>query len=211
MVGGIAQIVNYFALTDSQRLQLINLHEMHVSLHERLNLISRGDISHLWTRHILHSLTIAKYLPGTRGATCLDIGTGGGFPALPLAILLPEVQFMAIDGTQKKIRAVQEMVEALALENVTLEAVRAEDLTGSYDYVLARAVAPLANLLKWSKPLLKTGGKAIFLKGGDLSMEIKAVSGQWNIRSHTLSAEFSEPFFAEKHLLEIRLQGRKSH
>jgi len=204
MVDDITQIENYFELTATQRDQLQRLHQLHVSLRERLNLISRGDIEHLWIRHILHSLSIAKFLPPDTQATCLDIGTGGGFPTLPLAILFPQHSFVAIDGRQKKIRAVQEMVDHLALANVKPMAVRAEDFEGAFQFILARAVAPLPKLLAWSEPLFAAGGKALFLKGGDLGNEIGAIAQSWSVASHDLSEHYEAPFFAEKYLLEIQ-------
>lgn len=180
----------------------------------KINVISRQDIDNLEERHILHSLAVAKVFQFKSGSSILDLGTGGGFPGIPLAIFFPEVRFVLVDSTGKKIRVVQEVAEALGLKNTSARHVRVEELkmAGQFDFVVSRAVAPLDQLLAWSFRLLKKQhthaypNGLIALKGGDLRAEIGALPGKG--RSYTevfpISDFFKEPFFEEKYVVYVQ-------
>ena len=180
----------------------------------RINVISRQDIEHLAVHHILHSLAIAKVFTFKEGAQLLDLGTGGGFPGIPLAIFFPEVQFVLVDGTGKKIRVVQEVSAALQLKNVQAIHGRAEEIKmpGCFDYVLSRGVAPLDKLMLWSQPLLRKQHRhaypngLIALKGGNLQSEIAALPGKGKEYTEIfpISRMFSEPFFEEKFVVYVQ-------
>lgn len=180
----------------------------------KVNVISRQDIDNLEIRHILHSLAIAKVFQFNSGARILDLGTGGGFPGIPLAILMPDVSFTLIDGTGKKIMVVREIAQALGLRNVTARHSRAEELrmNGSFDFVVSRAVAPLDKLLLWSKPLLKKKHEhaypngLIALKGGSIQGELNALPGRGTDYSEVfpISTFFSEPWFEAKWVVYVQ-------
>ena len=177
-------IEKYFPdLTDKQRQCFSALDALYRDWNAKVNLVSRKDIDHLYEHHVLHSLAIAKLLSFKDGAEILDVGTGGGFPGIPLAILMPEVRFHLIDGTLKKIKVVQDVIEQLGLENAKAQQIRAEELKGvQYDFVVTRAVAELNMLRQWtSQRLFKTKEShsmpngLIALKGGNVKAEIKAL------------------------------------
>jgi len=181
-------ILQYFSdFTPLQLQQLTALDAVYREWNEKINVISRKDIDSLYEKHVLHSLSIAAAVDIPAGTQVLDLGTGGGFPGIPLAIFFPEVQFHLVDSIGKKIKVVEAVVEALELKNVTTAHSRAEEIKNrKFDVVVSRAVAPLGDLWRWSKPLLKKAqsGKQkaesdeeatsglICLKGGDLSQEI---------------------------------------
>ncbi|HEY8918504.1 MAG TPA: 16S rRNA (guanine(527)-N(7))-methyltransferase RsmG [Chitinophaga sp.] len=181
-------ILQYFSdFTPLQLQQLTALDAVYREWNEKINVISRKDIDSLYEKHVLHSLSIAAAVDIPAGTQVLDLGTGGGFPGIPLAIFFPEVQFHLVDSIGKKIKVVEAVVEALELKNVTTAHSRAEEIKNRrFDVVVSRAVAPLGDLWRWSKPLLKKAqsGKQkaesdeeaasglICLKGGDLSQEI---------------------------------------
>lgn len=171
----------------------------------RINVVSRKDMDHFYQRHVLHALSIAACCPLAPGQSVIDIGTGGGFPGIPLAIFFPETTFHLVDSIGKKIRVVEAVKEALSLHNVTTAQTRAEDIKDRrFDAAVTRAVAPLEKLLQWSRPLLRTGGDApglLCLKGGDLSEEISR--SRCNPRIYDLHRVFPEPYFKEKYLLQI--------
>lgn len=203
-------ILKYFpGLLPQQRQQFSALEGLYREWNEKINVISRKDMEGLYEKHVLHSLSIAKVRGFPAGASIIDIGTGGGFPGIPLAILFPESRFHLVDATGKKIRVVDEVARALCLDNVTTAHERVETLTdGRYDYAVSRAVAPLKTLIDWSRRMVHppTGhprGSLLCLKGGDLTEEI-AQSGR---RPHLtrISAFFSEPWFAEKYVVEVGL------
>lgn len=174
---------------------------------EKINVISRKDVEGLYEKHVLHSLAIAALRPFPAGASVVDIGTGGGFPGIPLAIFFPHCRFHLVDATGKKIRVVKEIAEALSLENISAAHQRVEEMRGErYDHAVSRAVAPLKTLISWSRPLLHTAkgrpsGSLICLKGGDLTEEI-AQSGS-HPRLTEISSCISEPWFREKFLVEV--------
>ncbi len=203
-------ILKYFSdFTEQQEQQFRQLDELYRDWNEKINLISRKDIDSLYEKHILHSLAIAatcNFQPGTR---VVDIGTGGGFPGIPLAIFFPEVEFLLVDSIGKKIKVVNAVAEGVGLKNVTAIHSRVEDIKNrKFDFAVSRAVAPLGDLWKWVSPFLEKGKKSdeldnglICLKGGDLEKEIK----QSGLRAQVWSVYdiFEEPFFEEKSLVYV--------
>lgn len=204
-------ISNYFSdFTPHQLDQLKALGALYPTWNEKINVISRKDIDQLYIRHILHSLSIATICNFEDGAQIIDIGTGGGFPGIPLAIVFPNVEFLLVDSIGKKITVVQEIAQAIGLKNVTAIHSRAEQIKNrTFDFAVSRAVAPLLDLWTWAAPLLKKGHASdtlanglICLKGGDLSEEI-AVS---KLRPHywDLHTIFPEPLFQDKCILYVK-------
>jgi 16S rRNA (guanine527-N7)-methyltransferase len=208
-------IRKYFPdLEPEQYAQFEQLIPLYTEWNAKINVISRQDIENLMERHILHSLAIAKYFQFKPDAQVLDLGTGGGFPGIPLAIYFPETKFTLVDGTGKKIHVVQEVATALGLTNVTALHNRVEELrfNGTFDFVLSRGVAPLDKLLQWGQRLLKKKhvhsypNGIIALKGGNIRAEIKTLPGKaenytevFSIRDH-----FKEPFFEEKFVVYVQ-------
>jgi len=208
-------IDKYFPdLTAEQHAQLEQLVPLYTEWNAKINVISRQDIEHLEEHHILHSLAVAKVFQFRPEAQLLDLGTGGGFPGVPLAILFPETKFTLVDGTGKKIRVVQEVAGALGLKNVTALHARAEELkmSGQFDFVLSRGVAPLDKLLLWSQKLLKKKhlhaypNGIIALKGGNLQSEINALPGKGETYTEVfpIRAFFKEAFFDEKFVVYVQ-------
>lgn len=202
---GVALLMKYFPdLTAEQRAHFERLGPLYGEWNERVNLISRKDIVHLYERHILHSLGIAKVHAFAPGTTVIDVGTGGGFPLVPLAILFPESRFHGIDGIGKKIMAVKGIIEGLGLTNVTAEQVRSEDHKKVYDSIVSRAVTTLPEFIRATKHLVRKGqGRMLYLKGGELADEILPV--RQPVRVHQLSDFFTEEFFATKKVVEVAL------
>jgi 16S rRNA (guanine527-N7)-methyltransferase len=207
---GLELIAGYFTgFTAEQERQFAALEPLYREWNEKINVISRKDIDELHERHILHSLAIAAVYDFKPGQNILDLGTGGGFPGIPLAIFFPDVHFHLSDSIQKKLKVVAAIVEATGLKNVTVQHTRAEEITGrKFNFVVSRAVAPLGTLWKWSKDLLskpKPGSQLlekpalICLKGGDLAEEISNSGlkpAVWEIKSI-----FNRPYFEEKYIL----------
>jgi 16S rRNA (guanine527-N7)-methyltransferase len=203
-------IPTYFPhLTARQQQQLADLYPLYARWNSKINVISRKDINNLYVHHVLHSLGIAMitgFRPGTR---IMDLGTGGGFPGIPLAILFPEVQFHLVDSIGKKIRVATEVAAAIGLSNVTLCHERAEEEKGRFDFVVSRAVMPLPDLLKLSakniapeqRNALPNG--LICLKGGELAHELAAVRRR--AVTYPLSDYFQEPFFDTKQVVYVPL------
>lgn len=190
--------------------QLGQLKELYAEWNSKINVISRKDMDNFYERHVLHSLAIAKFVSFQPGAQILDLGTGGGFPGIPLAILFPETEFTLIDGTLKKIKVVQEVAEALDLKNVTAHQKRVEEWKGhKFDFVVTRAVAPILKLYNWSLPIIKrqhfhaTPNGIIALKGGELDDEIKELPKKSYTELLPLDF-FEEEFFETKAIVYVQ-------
>jgi 16S rRNA (guanine527-N7)-methyltransferase len=204
-------ILKYFGdFTPAQLQQFAALEDLYKDWNSKINVISRKDIDSLYEKHVLHALSIAAALECAPGAEIMDLGTGGGFPGIPLAIFFPEVHFHLVDSIGKKLKVVEAVAAATGLKNVTIEHTRAEDIKNrKFDAVVSRAVAPLADLWRWSKPLIRkktpVPGNSlkglICLKGGDLAEEISASA----CRPHSIEIYdlFKEEFFKEKYLLHV--------
>ena len=186
------------------RTKIVAMEAIYKDLNSKINVISRKDIDHLYERHILHSLAIERFIDFLPGDQVLDLGTGGGFPGIPLAILNPDTHFTLIDGTGKKIAVVREVIAELALNNVTAIHTRSEEHSGRYQYIVSRAVGPVSRLIGWSQHLISEVGPAgwIFLKGGDLSEELKGIPRRYR-ESQDISQWFDLPFFDNKKVLFI--------
>ena len=202
-------ISRYFPnLSTNQQAKFSMLGELYEHWNAQINVISRKDMEHFYTHHVLHSLGIAKVLNFKPGSEVLDVGTGGGFPGIPLAILFPETKFHLVDSIGKKIKVVEEVVNALGLENVKAEQRRAEELQGNYDFIVSRAVAQWTDLYLWTWKLLKKKNQNgmpngwLLLKGGDLSEEFKQVKRGKEI--YPLSDFFKEDFFETKQLVYVQ-------
>ena len=171
-------ISEYFKLTDRQAEQFAQLDALYRDWNSKINVISRKDIDNLYEHHVLHSLAIAKLLPFQPGTTIMDVGTGGGFPGIPLAILFPECQFLLIDSIGKKIKVASEVAKALGLTNVVCKQERAEEEKQKFDFVVSRAVMPLPDLVKLVRKNISNKHRnavpngLVVLKGGDLQAEI---------------------------------------
>jgi len=206
-------LLKYFPDLDDLQVQRFQaLESLYHDWNAKVNLISRKDIENLYERHVLHSLAIAKLLKFNDGAEILDIGTGGGFPGVPLAILFPDVRFLLIDGTLKKIKVVQAVIGALGLKNANAQQVRAEELKNKrFDFVVTRAVADMDQLRMWSQRLFKTQhthalpNGLIALKGGNIRQEIKALPKGEYVETNPISSFFEEEYFKEKYV--VYLQG----
>ncbi|WP_113654747.1 16S rRNA (guanine(527)-N(7))-methyltransferase RsmG [Pedobacter namyangjuensis] len=201
-------IFKYFKnLTDNQVEQFGKLFELYSFWNAQINVISRKDIEELYERHILHSLGIAKFCSFKAGERVLDVGTGGGFPGIPLAILFPETDFHLVDSIGKKIKVVTEVASALGLTNVTASHLRAEQVPGKFNFVVSRAVTRLIDFYPWVRgKFAKENINAIpngilYLKGGDLTEEIK--ESKLKAELHPLSVYFEEEFFETKFVVYI--------
>ena len=205
---GLELIQRYFSdFTDQQIDQFLQLEKLYRDWNSKINVISRKDIDNLYSRHVLHSLSIAAFTSFIPGTQIMDLGTGGGFPGIPLAIFFPEVQFHLIDGTRKKIMVVQEITDALQLQNVRTSHIRVEEVHEKYDFVVSRAVAPLAQLVQWSIPRISTNDKnaipngLIALKGGSVDKEIKSLPRGSYVEKERIQQFFPEPDFEDKYLI----------
>ena len=198
-------LLTYFPeITTIQRERFLKLGELYAYWNERVNLISRKDFEHLYERHILHSLGIAKVVQFKPGKRIVDVGTGGGFPLVPLAILFPQCTFHGIDGIGKKITAVNGVIEGLGLTNCTAEQVRSTDHKKVYDVIVSRAVTTLPEFIRDTKHLVpKARGRMFYLKGGELADEILPVRNP--VRVFELKEFFTEEFFATKKVVEVQL------
>jgi 16S rRNA (guanine527-N7)-methyltransferase len=205
-------ILKYFAdFTDKQLGQFRQLEGLYRQWNEQINVISRKDIDALYEKHVLHSLAIAVLCNFDSGTEVVDIGTGGGFPGIPLAIFFPEVKFTLVDSIGKKIKVVQEVAAGIGLENVTAIHSRVEELKGrSFDYAVSRAVAPLGDLWRWVGPFIRRGQKSdelpnglICLKGGDLTEEINASGVKKITQAWEVNNIFPEPVFDEKYVVYV--------
>jgi len=204
-------IREYFPrLTEKQEQQFAKLGDLYADWNSKINVISRKDIDNLYERHILHSLAIAKFIKFRTGSKIVDLGTGGGFPGIPLAILFPNVEFTLIDGTGKKITVVNAVAEAIGLENAVGLQARAEELKMRFDFVVTRAVATLDKLRPWTQRLVHQKdvhpipNGLIALKGGRINAEIAALGKGTYVESYPLDNYFKEDFFEEKYLVYVQ-------
>jgi 16S rRNA (guanine527-N7)-methyltransferase len=204
----VAIIIKYFPqLTGRQVEQFAALDSLYREWNNRINVISRRDIDDLYEHHILHSLSIARIVGFASGAEILDVGTGGGFPGIPLAILFPDTNFLLIDSIGKKLKVVDAIAEALQLKNVHTMHIRAEELARKFDFVISRAVTSLPNFIPWisrkftERQLHDVPNGAFFLKGGDLSEELANYRHIATV--YPVKDIFEEPFFEEKKIVYI--------
>jgi 16S rRNA (guanine527-N7)-methyltransferase len=204
------EILKHFPkLTEEQVLQFEKLQFLYEDWNSKINVISRKDINELYTRHVLHSLGIAKIQEFEKGTFVLDVGTGGGFPGIPLAILFPETRFYLIDVIAKKIKVVNEVAKALGLQNVKAEQMRAENVKGDFDFIVSRAVTNMPDFVSWVKDKIKKQNKhelkngVLYLKGGDLTEELKDFP---KATEYNLSEFFGEEFFETKKVVHLPLK-----
>jgi 16S rRNA (guanine527-N7)-methyltransferase len=206
-------IAKYFTgLTDRQIDQFARLAPLYDDWNAKINVISRKDTGHIYERHVLHSLAIAKVIRFKPGTRILDVGTGGGFPGIPLAIFFPDTQFMLIDSIGKKIKVVHEIAAALELQNVQAEHVRAEDVKKQFDFVVSRAVTAFPKFVAMTRQTVSASNKnelpngILYLKGGDFDAEIQPF-GQ-NARVFALNVFFEEKFFETKKLIHLAIKNK---
>lgn len=204
-------ITEYFpSLTEKQKQQFNQIGALYKEWNEKINVVSRKDIENIYTNHVLHSLGIAKVMSFNPKAEILDVGTGGGFPGIPLAILFPETHFHLVDSIGKKITVVNEVAKALELKNVKAEQIRAEQVKGKYDFVISRAVTRMKEFYGWVHTKIKdqetTHGLdngILYLKGGDLDEEMNELKCPYSI--YNLSDYFKEEFFETKRVVYVPL------
>ena len=204
------EILKYFPnLTAIQKEQFAKLDFLYHDWNAKINVISRKDIDELYTKHILHSLGIAKIIQFEPGTYVLDVGTGGGFPGIPLAILFPETRFYLIDVIAKKIKVVQAVADALELKNVKAEQLRAELVKGDFDFIVSRAVTNMPDFVSWVRTKIKKNNKhelkngILYLKGGDLTEELAAFP---KVTEYNLADFFEDDFFETKKVVHLPLK-----
>lgn len=202
------QIFAYFPeLSAKQREQLRALEGLYTEWNARINVISRKDMDAFYLHHVLHSMAIAKVQPFTKGSRILDVGTGGGFPGIPLAILFPETQFLLVDSIGKKIKVVQEVAKAIGLENLEARHQRAEEVKGKFDFVVSRAVTRMAPFYGWVKGKFELrqnhalANGILYLKGGDLMEELDECGQPYTL--YPISRFFEEDFFETKMVVHL--------
>lgn len=199
-------LIRYFPdISERQKQQFESLGALYEEWNARINVVSRKDMEHLYTRHILHSLAIAKVCQFEAGARVVDIGCGGGFPSVPLAIMFPEVEFVGCDSIAKKIRVVEGIKAGAGIDNLTAVNSRAEQLGQKFDYVVSRAVTEMARFMPWAWPLLRKGQRGtlpngiLYLKGGELAEELAATRRHWDL--YDIRTMFDDEFFDTKRVV----------
>lgn len=207
---GIEILLKYFSdLTEEQKEQFKLLESLYQDWNQKINVVSRKDIDELYLRHVLHSLGIAKIQQFQPGSTVLDVGTGGGFPGIPLAILFPDTHFTLVDSIGKKIKVVEQVVEGLEITNVTAVNSRVEEIKGQFDFIVSRAVAAMPTFTHWVKGKIKKESVhdrrngILYLKGGDLSEELKDYR---TAQIFELTDYFKEDFFETKKVVYLPLK-----
>jgi len=203
-------ITKYFPdLTNEQLDKFRRLEDVYLEWNSKINVISRKDMEHFYERHVLHSLGIAKVIQFTQGAQVLDVGTGGGFPGIPLAILFPETNFLLVDSIGKKIKVVREVTDSAGIKNVQSMQSRAEEMKGKFDFVVSRAVTTLPDFIKWVENKIKRENRntlkngILYLKGGDLEAELAPLKNKCQV--FNLSDYFEEEFFETKKVVHVSL------
>ena len=202
-------ILKYFPdLLEKQIKQFSQLQDLYNEWNSHINVISRKDMENLYLKHVLHSLAIAKVISFADGTKVLDVGTGGGFPGIPLAILFPNVDFLLVDSIGKKIKVVNEVANSIGLKNLRAEHKRAEQVNGQFDFVVSRAVTRMKVFQQWVRKRISTKQRNIlfngilYLKGGDLTEELKGIK---NVELYNISDFFKEEFFETKKVVYISL------
>ena len=200
---GLELILKYFPdLSEAQRRQFAAMRELYAEWNAKINVVSRKDFDQLYLRHVLHSLAIAKVCAFAPGARVLDVGCGGGFPSVPLAVLFPQAQFTAADSIRKKITVVEGVAAGLGLDNLTPRCVRVETLAERFDYVVSRAVTAMPQFVDWVWGKIEKGQHGtlpngiLYLKGGDLAEELALTRRRWTL--YDISRFFDEEFFETK-------------
>ncbi len=202
-------LFKYFPeLTEHQKEQYNQLKDLYLDWNSKINVISRKDMEHFYEHHVLHSLAIAKYFELLPGMKVMDLGTGGGFPGIPLAILFPQTEFYLIDGTGKKIKVVNAVKEAIGLKNVVAEQKRAEEVREKFDVVTGRAVMTLPEIANLAGNRLRIrgdmeAGGIIYLKGGNLKEEYDKINRYWRHKQVPISKWFNEEYFEEKYVVHL--------
>jgi 16S rRNA (guanine527-N7)-methyltransferase len=203
-------LLKYFPELDQQQLaQFGQLGYLYSFWNEHVNVIARPDIQNLYERHVLHSLAIAKVCPFVPGTSVVDVGTGGGFPGIPLAIMFPDARFHLIDSIGKKVKVVDTVATALGLQNVRIQQLRAEELTDTYDFMVSRAVTLAETQVRWASGIIHSEDRndlpngLLLLKGGDLTDELRTVKQAHY--SFPISDFFDEPWFEHKQVLYIAM------
>ncbi|APA63519.1 16S rRNA (guanine(527)-N(7))-methyltransferase RsmG [Maribacter sp. 1_2014MBL_MicDiv] len=200
---------NFPNLSEDQKRKFEKLEELYKDWNQKINVVSRKDIDELYLRHVLHSLGISKFIQFKEGSSVLDVGTGGGFPGIPLAIFFPEVEFTLVDSIGKKIKVVNEVVEGLQLTNVKTINARVEEIPDRFDFIVSRAVAAMPTFVHWVKGKIKKESKhdirngILYLKGGDLQDELKEYR---NAEIFELTNYFKEDFFETKKMVYLPLK-----
>lgn len=204
------RIKYYFPdLSELQYKQLEELKPLYEEWNAQINVISRKDMDNFYERHVLHSLAIAKTMKFKQNTKILDVGTGGGFPGIPLAIMFPKCKFHLIDSIGKKVKVVNEVAQALGLKNVKGEHIRAEHVTQKYDFVISRAVTKMYPFIGWVKTKFNKKGYnelpngILYLKGGDLENELKEINKKYT--SYDISSYFREDFFETKKVIHVKI------
>lgn len=202
-------LFQYFPdLTERQKEQYNQLKDLYLDWNSKINVISRKDMEHFYEHHVVHSLAIAKYYELLPGMKVMDLGTGGGFPGIPLAIMFPQTEFYLIDGTGKKIKVVNAVKEAIGLENVVAEQKRAEEVKAKFDVITGRAVMTLPDIANLAGNKLRIrgdeeAGGILYLKGGDLTEEFKALGRYWHYKKAIISKWYKEEYFKEKYVIHL--------
>lgn len=200
---------SYFPeLTDEQMSKYEQLAPLYEDWNSKINLISRKDMDSFYEHHVLHSLAIAKYFELLPGMKVMDVGTGGGFPGIPLAIMFPQTSFLLVDSIGKKIKVVQDVIQHLGLDNVVAVQERAEKIKDKFDVIVSRAVTDLPSFVKWVNNKLRItndieAGGVMYLKGGDIDAELKDVPRNWKRKKFPVSQWFKEPYFEEKYVIHL--------
>jgi 16S rRNA (guanine527-N7)-methyltransferase len=202
------EILKYFPdLNTHQRKLFLSLNEIFRTWNQKINLISRKDIDSFYLKHVLHSLAIAKFVEFTPKTKVLDVGTGGGFPGIPLAIFFPQCDFILVDSIEKKINVVQDIINQLELKNCKTKVIRAEKINEKFDFVVSRAVAPMPKLYNWTKNNVSKHSANVIpngiicLKGGDLSEELEMFEN-WYTTTH-INQYFNDDFFETKKIIHL--------